>query len=579
MNIKPVSEILSAAGLSVPTFNVLVPDVNNYRAVLLQPQGNIEASAAGVRNRDRALACSQYKDFLREAIERGADLAITPEYSLPWEVLTEAVKAGLAPASGELWALGCESIRYAELQTLKAGLAGVAEVLFEPLKPDAARFIDPLAYVFRAPAAAGGGEKLVVLVQFKTTAMGDNEHFEVSNLQRGTHIYQLGSGGSVRLVSLICSDVFGFTDADALAIYDRTLVLHIQLNPQPRNPQYRIYRDKLLGYQGDATELVCLNWAGGVSEWTGGKEKKWGNIAASAWYLRPDRFDSADTTLGANHKRGLYYTWLKTLRFHALFFNYRPGIFVLDASKVVHIGVQGPLAPRRGPQLLAALVWNNAAGEWSEKNEADDGFLGVTNESGDAQQQVEALSTSNPLYVERLLALSAGQIGATDDWFRLQHLDSCTIDASEVIRRMTFCQDTDPAAAKFRVGRLKLCGRLTSILKAAGDLPPAIKDFSGGFVLDWSPAAPHHNARTDQGGPATVVYMGEQAGRAEVEAVSKRLAEFLHRGSAPDESLAARQRLAVWFQDEGQVQLFEPHRYVQIDQTARGSEFDIGRES
>jgi hypothetical protein len=579
VDIKPVSEILNAAGFNPPSFNALMPDVNNYRVVLFQPQGNIEASTGGVRNRDRPLARTQFLAFLREALERNADLAVTPEYSLPWEVLIESLKVGLAPAAGKLWALGCESIRYAELQALKADLAGVAEVLFEPLKPDAVRFVDPLAYVFRAPAVAGGAEKLVVLVQFKTTAMGDNEHFEVNNLQRGTHIYQLGSGGSVRLVSLICSDVFGFTDADALAIYARTLVLHIQLNPQPRNPQYRIYRDKLLGYQGDATELVCLNWAGGVSEWTGGKEKKWGNVAASAWYLRPDRFDSADATLGANHKRGLYYTWLKTLRFHALFFNYRPGIFVLDASKVVHIGVHGPLARRRGPQLLAALVWDKAADKWTQQNEADDGFLGVTNESGDARQQVEALSTSNPLYVERLLALSAGQIGATDDWFCLQNVDSCAIDASEVIRRMTFCQDTDTDAAKFRIGRLKLCGRLTSILKAAGNLPPAIKDFAGGFVLDWSPAAPHHNARTDQGGPATVVYMGEQARRAEVEALSKRLAEFLHRKSAPDESLAARQRLAVWFQDAGQIQLFDSHRYVQIDQSAKGSEFDIGRES
>ena len=579
MDIRPVAEILRAAALGVPTFSALVPDVANYRVMLFQPQGDIDASAAGVRNRNQVLAFSQFSKFLEQAAQRNADLVITPEYALPWDVLTTAVKKNLGPASGKLWLLGCESIKYAELEALRIDLAGTADFLFEPLAADPQKFVDPLAYVFRAPTGNGGAERLVILVQFKTRPMGDKDHYEVNHLQRGTCIYQLGGETGLRLFSLICSDVFGFTDADAEAIYDRALVVHIQLNPKPRQPQYRLYRDKLLSFNGDATELICLNWASGVSEWSGGKEKRWNNISASAWYLRPDKFDTADDRLCANHRRGLYYTWLKTLLFHTLFFNYRPGIFVLEASKVAHIGVQGVLSRRRGPQLTAMLVWDPAAAAWVQQPAADDGFCAIAGEAGDAKEQVEQLSGKNPLFVERLLALGAGQVGNTDDWYALRQLDSCAIDASEVIRRMTFCQDTDEDAAKFRIGRLRLCKRLMTILKTTENLPPSLKDFANGFRLDWSPRAPHCNARTEDGGPATVIYMGEQASQREIEAAKARIADFLHRKSTPDESLRARQRLAVWFQDNGKIRLFDPHRYVQIDQAANTSEFDIGRES
>jgi hypothetical protein len=80
MLITPVADALTADGLAAPTLNVLTPDVNNYSVLLLQPHGQIEASAAGVRNRDRALAQDQFGQFLTRAHELQVDLGITPEY-------------------------------------------------------------------------------------------------------------------------------------------------------------------------------------------------------------------------------------------------------------------------------------------------------------------------------------------------------------------------------------------------------------------------------------------------------------------------------------------------------------------
>ena len=458
MEIKQVSDVLNAVGLTIPTLIGLIPNVENYKVVLFQPKGEIDASAAGVKNRDGQSAQTQFAAFLDLAVAREVDLAVTPEYSMPWKVLVTAIKNGISPTSGKLWALGCESISYDALEHLKAELADKVLVLFEALKADPTKFVDPLAYVFRAQSVGEDKtEKIVVLVQFKTTPMADNDHLELKHLQRGTRVYQFGNHGSNRLISFICSDVFGFTDGHAAAVYDRTLVIHIQLNPKPRETQYRQYREKLLGLSRDETELICLNWASDVSEWAGDKKTDWRNISGTAWYLRPDKFDSRDETLCANHKRGLYYTWLKTLRFHSLFFNYKPCIFFLDTSKVAHQAVPAVVSRRRGPQLTATFVWDFTNSSWAERASADDGFAAFLAEAGDAKVHVETVSADNPLRTERLLALSAGQIGSTDDWHSPGNLDSFAIDASEVIRRMTFCQDTDDGASKFRVSRLKRC--------------------------------------------------------------------------------------------------------------------------
>jgi len=582
MEIKQVAEVLVPDGLYAPVLNALVPDESNYTVLLMQPHGQIEASAAGVRNRDRELARRQFGSFLHDAQKTQADLVVTPEYSMPWETLVAAIKEGTVPAQGKLWVLGCESITYGELEALKQDLAPFATVLCETLQPDPKRFTDPLAYVFVAPPIEGNGAaKIVVLVQFKTCPMGDNNHFEINGLQLGSRIYQFGGiGQSLKLVSLICSDAFTFLDAHASAIYDRALVVHIQLNPKPRQEQFRQYRDRLLRYNGDETELICLNWARNVDEWCGVQAKPWHNIAASAWYLRPDKFDQRDATLCANHQRGLYYTWLQPLHAHALFFNYEPATFLLAATKVAHIGVVASLSRRRGPQLTKACVWNEATTAWVVRVTAEDGFCDIVGESGHAKDELKQIADRSPIEVERVLALSAGKIEHGDDWHDVRRLDSFVIDASEVIRRITFCQDTDTHACEFRVARLKRCGRLWDILTTDDRLPPALADIKDGFRLEWSLASPHQNAISAKGQRATVIYMGEESSAAQIEETAKTVAENLRRAFPdPDENLLARQRLAVWFRENEEIALCDPHRYVKIDQTGNTSEFDIGRET
>ena len=162
----------------------------------------------------------------------------------------------------------------------------------------------------------------------------------------------------------------------------------------------------------------------------------------------------------------------------------------------------------------------------------------------------------------------------------MQSLDSCKIDATEVIRRITFCQDTDEAASAFRIAHLKRCGHLVEILKDSSNLPPSLADLKDGFYFEWSAHYPHQNVVSSAGSRATAVYMGEGSSDAQIDEVARRSAENLHRTSADvHASLRAKQRLAIWFRKNNAIVLNDPHRYVKIDQPGDMSEFDIGREA
>ena len=163
MDIIPVNEILPAE-LCTPTLNALIPNVDNYSVLLMQPHGNIQVSNTGVQNKDRSLANSQFGKLLEDAIKSHADLVITPEYSMPWDTLVKAIKSGMIPEQGKLWALGCESIRIEELETLKQDIDSFATVIFEQLQSEPERFISPLAYVFVAPPSSDNGEAKAVIL-------------------------------------------------------------------------------------------------------------------------------------------------------------------------------------------------------------------------------------------------------------------------------------------------------------------------------------------------------------------------------------------------------------------------------
>jgi hypothetical protein len=410
--------------------------------------------------------------------------------------------------------------------------------------------------------------------------MGDPGHLEITHLQRGTSVYQFGDAAiGLRLISLICSDAFDFTDAEAAQIYNRALVIHVQLNSKPRQHQYRLYREKLFRYSGDETELLCLNWAEGVCEWINGNEIAWNNPAGSAWYLRPREFDKTDATICANHKLGLYYTWLNSSRAHVLFLNFNAGAYLLEATKVAHTAVVASVSRRVGPKLRGVFTWNELTGELSDQLGASDGFSKILVQAGGAQADVKKVYDISPLAAERALALCAGRIRGGEKWHTMGELDSFGIDTSEIIRRITFCQDIESEASDFRAARLQRCANLWQILSDKRNLPAAMSDVGDGFYLAWDERRPHQNLISKADKPATAIYLGEETSKNQIDFVATSIAEYLRRSAANDEEgVAARQRSAVWFRLNGELILHDPDRYLRFDGPRSGSEFDITRQ-
>lgn len=581
MNIVSVTQVLADHRLDAPRLNALVADANNYSVILLQPKGQIKVSQAGIQNRDRALAGAQFGDFLVKASTSQADLVVTPEYSTPWNVLRAAIGgANSGPALGKLWALGCESIKYSELLRIKEDLAEIATVIFEEMNPDDNRFVDPLTYVFRTTKShshSDGPPQLVILVQFKTQSMVDPYDFERNSLQVGTKVYQFGTyGAGISLVTFICSDLLAFTDEDARNVYDRSLILHIQLNNDRQHSNLLGFRERLLRFSGDQTELLTLNWARGTQIYHDGSEVPWNKFAGSAWYLKTAQIDLDDMTVAANHRKGLYYTRLETHKAHVSFFNFEPAVFSLTVSKVVRLGVPGPLGGCRGPQLSTIRSWDDVNRHWSDTVRSNDGFADLCHECGEAAAQVKSTYDRCPLACERLLSLCAGNADSSPDWFHLGKLDSFALDRREPILRITFCQSCNSEAAVFRVRRLRKCAALWTILQTPDHLPKTLRNDMNGFVLEWTLLAPHQNLRCQSGERATVMYLGEDSDDATIQRTYKAARERIHRSLDEEPGDRAKQRVVLWYRiANGSVQRrWNPPT---IDRQRGESEYDIGR--
>jgi len=112
---------LEKLGLERPNLEVLKSDVNEYNTLAYQHQGNVVASREKglyVRNEDRQIAKKKFKDFFRLAIEESVQLALTPEYSCPWDNIENQLENNSLPEYGDLWIIGCESILPSELKEL-----------------------------------------------------------------------------------------------------------------------------------------------------------------------------------------------------------------------------------------------------------------------------------------------------------------------------------------------------------------------------------------------------------------------------------------------------------------------------
>lgn len=548
LNIVPVEVTLGALAMRLahPRLTALQADDTLYTVLALQPEGRIRITDTSIGHADAAGAAEKVRAFfdLASGMESKPDLVICPEYSVPWEVLLQLIESGAGPQAGKLWVLGCESLPLGQLAAYRERLGGKAIVIDEGEAGaviTTQRYRDPLVYLFRTQSGLDGTERLVMLVQYKTEASGDAGNSEARGMLSGNAVYLFGTlPGEVRLMTLICSDVFGLTDDQINAYYDGLLLLHVQLNNDPRHVLYKQYRPRLFAY-GDRTELFCLNWAAGVVSVSadGEAEHGWNNIGGSAWYLRPHGFDCSDAHVAGNHKHGLYYTRYEPVRVHALQFHYAPRAFHLEVTKVFHHAVAKPKTHLVGPHALGTFHWSHDLKQWRPPSAADeepaDGFNDLLARVGNGVDLADLAGVygTGPVHVERVLAISAGEFGPSESWYEAPNIDSMRLCQHEIVRRVTVT--LDPEGAAFRSNRIA-AARTLAALRAEGHLWPTEVEFMrAGFRLRWSQAFPHRNVEARNGTLATVIYAGQLGDPAHLERVDQRARQTLA-GRIPEPS-------------------------------------------
>jgi predicted amidohydrolase len=569
---KPLlaSSILQENHLEHPDLAVLAPSLAEYSALLHQPQGDILVSPQGVGNRDEETAIASCKRLLEHAAQEHIKLVVTPEYATPWKALIETLVAGHTPPPGCLWALGCESLTIAQLDQLPDALQASARVLPLPFDRESAAqksFLDPLAYVFRTHAE-DGADIVVILIQFKTHPCLDDGHIEIANLALGDSIVVFGNvGATIRLFSFICSDVLAPSIQNLLDLYDASLVLHLQLNPKPRESAYRDYRKRLFGFPGDRTELICLNWAAGVRSWSPGAAQPddWKNIGGSAWYLRPDRFDHKDGAVVQNHRRGLYYTWYKTPKCNVLFLNYEAGAYRIVATKVWQHLVPAVQARRTGPRLECVLRWDGPAAIWQSTTISQDGFEKLIAHWAPHVAPLKTIYTNCPIAAERLLALLNGEVLHSTSWHLVRQLRSFGIEEAEYIRRITFAQDPDADCVTYRENHIRHFVSCRQILDTWTKWPPELDDLGAGHDFAWDVNYPNSSLKSSANKHATLIYAGENPKANLLKSLGDALRAALIQGGQPAE------RLGIFYREGDEVKLWRHPEVRRYDKPASAS--------
>jgi hypothetical protein len=566
MDVLSVADVLQPYGLLPPDLEFLRPNEHQYTALLMQPGGPIFAGAQRIGPAAGALAAAKGQKFLELARLRNAHLAVTPEYYLPWSTLRDAVMAGATPAADALWVLGSESITQDGLEQFKHDVAGQCLVLHEPwenLTQDRS-LLDPAVLLFQAKKP-DQSTQLVALVQFKTYPSRDDTFFEEALLRRGTQIYQFsGTHNRLSAAVIICSDAFAIEPVLGDLNYQSTII-HIQLNPNPTNSVYRKYRTTTFQTDAKATNchIVCLNWAQLVEEvGEQGPPKSWNNIAASTWYCPQDECSSKDNIVTPNHRLGLYYTYMKEHR-HALRFHYDEAAFELLVPKLLRLAPH-VMANRNGPSMVARHIWDVAAQAWiSAPLPAVDGSTSYLADHPAANIALaQVLAANDPLAIERVLALSTGEISGRETWHSLESIDSCTIESDEVVRRISVVQDV--LGNDFRYQRISAIAEIHHEIANQNQWPKQVAGLDGQSIVQWSLAEPNFNVRTSGGMPTLVVYLDETHSPNKIATKADKLYELLRKTGGQHQ-----QRLSIIRREHGQLQ------FVQIEALTRFDEANL----
>lgn len=466
MQFKFLEEVFPSINLSL---DVLSRDTLRYSMLLYQHQGVLFASPERIGNQDQELAHHQLSSFLGLLKSRNVDLGVTPEYVVPWSVLSDLLtNSDKWPADGKIWVLGMESINKGAITDFAAQWG--EQVIFhfdERVLACNENYLNATVYVFRAKIE--GNQRLIALVQFKTKHMGAwSDDLERNYMIPGTEIYVVRNNStSVGLFTLICSEAMNLVqDLDATVraklMWDDMpyLILNPQINPGPTHKYFLDFRNTV--FAAEKKEIVSLNWNNCSKVFKNNLIKE--GASRSGIFMRSTDFNFDARRIKKNHNLGMYYFYYGKDR-HAFLLDSKTQAFQIDNPPVHIIGGVGAQQFRNGPEVMAAFNLGQDY-VWEELNKVSDG---VEDYLKDYPCTNEFLLDPNScvLEKERLVCLSSGEVPERADrtWANVNKLSSIRLsETTELNFRLTVPQDIKTESTVKRDYYIKAVEKLNNII-------------------------------------------------------------------------------------------------------------------
>lgn len=537
----------------------LLPDTNLYSTLLFQHSGVFYADANRFGNeRD---CTGVFIEFLQLAKRHQTSIAVTPEYSCPWNTVRWILSSeDNWPALSKLWALGCESITPNELRQLRDEQGENIIIHFddEALIRGVNHLVNPLCYFFVVTEVATGAQKLMMLVQFKTEHMGVwTNDIEQERYIPGNEIYVLRNNlASIALFTIICSEADNFqisTEFKEQLDYrwdaNSFIILNIQMNPNPSAQFFTGFRNSILEYANK--DIITLNWSSDSRKRNG--EVLIPYSKSSITYLSADMEFADETKFINNHANGLYYTNRQQKR-HVYFLNGRTNVFLVVHRKPISGGVNPSMLRRNGPQARSNFSWDPASSTFLAAPAMLDGFEEFARNNRSSGTVLGNVGISM-LDKERLINLTIGEVKTKKEdrnWYTVDKLHTFLLADDDIIRRFTFTHDHSSEA--YRIDCLEKFDTINTVILRRADLFPVNHSAFIGNCEELMFPGPPYNYRfnlvtRDGTNKATVAFIGRNS-LDNAEKVLKKLRELF------DETDQSRKRVIVWYKPS--VDAIEP---------------------
>jgi hypothetical protein len=552
-----IDDFLRNVGLQNPNLKVLVDDAGLYKTVAYQHLGEVDASVDGemyIRNKNRDLAISKFDSFFNIALENKVELAITPEYSCPWENINTLLETKKLPEPGNVWVIGCESIMPREFKQFvqkydNDSVTMIYEV--EAHESEEKKFLDPIIYIFKTKVMGGDTYRDVLVFQFKSHPMGAAFKYEADNMLRGSKRYIIRNGiSSIWLITIICSESLAFDEKqDELNFSNQPyLILHLQLNTNPRTTNFIKYRTTLYNEKKDPVkDLICLNWAKG-SDLSGNVITSSNSSIFIKSNAVTDKIE--ETKICSNDKLGLYYHYWKDARTGLFLFNYSESIFLFENFKASQRSEVAQLdRARRGPKMLKKWVWNEI--NWCEHERVTNSEFEDSCEEMGGNFDFLLDGKLSSINLERLLSLSTGGIDSSA-WTHPTENSLFKTSNDEKSNRIALFQDPETKNNKERL--LSQFSSLVHQFQDPNNIPneSQMTDLKDGCKFRYQESKLSYNVVGDKNIPACLVWAGDMPPRR-----ARQLKDDIIK-SIKDEDTNKTKRILIWYNHQGLKEEFDP---------------------